>query len=488
MAACLHIVGLGPAGLDQMTVGTYKRLQRAEKVIVRTAQHPCVRDLRDEGIIIDSFDEVYASKESFEEVYEEIIQRLQQELEYKEEVIYAVPGHPSVAEKTVQLIWQRLAGQVDIVIHSAASFLDEIFRAIPFDPIDGVTVLNYDSLSKAAISGREWLIIPQVYSQLIASEVKLDLMKWFPDTAEAYVVRALGTEEQTVARVPLFELDHQQFDHLATIVVPPNADAVSWVRLLGIMERLRSAEGCPWDMEQTHETLKRYLLEESYEVIQAIDNQDMYNLCEELGDLLLQVVFHAQIAGEAGEFDAQDVLQGIIEKMIRRHPHVFGEGDVRNSGEVIEVWEKIKQEEKQGINSEQDYFGQDRVLPALMRAAASQRKAAQLGFDWPDYEGPLAKIYEELSELKEALRVNEGIKEEFGDILFAMVNLSRFLDVDAELALAESVLKFKKRFAAMLVIAQAEGVDFKELSLEDKDRYWEKVKTAEKSGKVAGVS
>ena len=487
MAGCLHIVGLGPAGLDQMTVGVYKRLRGAQKVFVRTAQHPCVQELLKEGILLDSFDEIYSAKESFEEVYDEIIQRLLLELKQYEEVIYAVPGHPSVAEKTVQLIWQRLAGEAEVIIHSAVSFLDEVFRAIPFDPVEGVWVLNYDALQKAGLSGHQWLVIPQVYNQLIASEVKLDLMKYYPDDADAYVVQALGTAEQLVRKVPLFELDHQKFDHLSTVAIPPSASVVSWMRLVEIMETLRSPTGCPWDLEQTHETLKKYLIEESYEVIQAIDNQDMYNLCEELGDLLLQVVFHTQIAAEAGEFELQDVLRGIVEKMIRRHPHVFGEGQARNPGEVIKTWEKIKQEEKENADENQAYFADTKGLPALMMAAVTQKKASKEGFDWPDRVEPLEKVHEELVELEKALETNTGIREEYGDLLFAMVNLSRFLDLDAEMVLHEGVQKFQTRFINMLAKADSDDVNFRELSLEEMDLYWEKVKTAEKCGKVAGV-
>ncbi|KLU67190.1 nucleoside triphosphate pyrophosphohydrolase/pyrophosphatase MazG [Desulfosporosinus acididurans] len=484
MSSCLHVIGLGPSGLEQLTLGNYRRLCNAKKVFVRTLHHPCVQELMAEGVQLESFDEVYDSEDTFEEVYQKITERLRTELGKDSEVIYAVPGHPMVAEKTIQLLWKNLRPEYEVIVHPAMSFVDEIFRVLNFDPIEGMLIRNYDALKDAGLTGREWLIIPQVYNQLIASEVKLDLMSSYPDEADVFIVQGLGTYNERVDKHPLFEMDHGSFDHLTTIVLPPCSEVISWTKLLQIMEILRSPDGCAWDREQNHQTLKPCLIEESYEVLEAIEKEDMYNLCEELGDLLLQVVFHAQIASENKIFESQDVLQGIIQKLLRRHPHVFGEEVLETADDVIRSWDRIKQEEKADTKEERGFFSDPKGLPALMLASSTQRRAAKIGFDWSDLEGPCQKVQEELLELQNALKTGVGIREEFGDLLFAMVNVSRFLKLDAEEVLREAVHKFQARFLKMVELSREEGQKIEQLSLNEMDAYWEKAKLQEKGGKL----
>ena len=263
MSNVLHVVGLGPAGLESMTLGDYRLLKNAEKVFFRTVNHPCARDLLAEGIKGESFDHLYEQKDSFEQVYEGIVESLAKACEAHEEVVYAVPGHPTVAERSVVLLVDRLSERFQVVVHPALSFLDPLFSAIPMDPVEGFLLRNYDGLKDGGITGKEWLVIPQVYDGLIASEVKLDLMEIYPDEAKAYVVQALGTKEQVVLKCPLYQLDHQSFDHLTTVVIPPHSQGISMSKLLEIMNTLRSPGGCPWDAEQTHDSLKPYLIEES---------------------------------------------------------------------------------------------------------------------------------------------------------------------------------------------------------------------------------
>ncbi|MBC2727828.1 nucleoside triphosphate pyrophosphohydrolase [Desulfosporosinus sp.] len=481
MTSCLHVIGLGPAGLDQLTVGNYRRIQSATKIFARTAQHPCIQDLMAEGISVESFDEIYAAETSFEAVYEKIIEQLRKELKNNSEVFYAVPGHPMVAEKTVQLIGEKLTQEYDVIIHPAMSFVDEIFRVLNLDPIEGVIIRNYDALKEIALTGQEWLVIPQVYNKLIASEVKLDLMNIYPDDAWVYVVQALGTAGEQVDKLPLYEMDHEKFDHLTTVVLQPNSDVISFNKLAKVMKTLRSEGGCAWDREQTHDTLKKYLIEESYEVLDAIDKQDMYNLCEELGDLLLQVVFHAQIASESGVFEIRDVLREVIQKMIRRHPHVFGEEKAETADDVILTWDRIKSIEKED-NQRLDFFNDPKGLPALMWASSTQHRVAKVGFDWSDLEGPWSKVQEELQELESALAEGIGIREELGDLLFSIVNLSRYLKFDTEEVLRDTIHKFQSRFLKMVELSREKGLIFERLSLDEMDTFWEKAKSQEKSG------
>lgn len=256
-------------------------------------------------------------------------------------------------------------------------------------------------------------------------------------------------------------------------------------RLVEIMHKLRAEDGCPWDRKQTHRSLRTYLIEEAYEVIQAIDNQDDDELCEELGDVLLQVVFHSEIADERRRFNINHVLEGIIEKLIRRHPHVFGSVEAKDSETVLRNWERIKQTEHA---EDADGEGQVSILhniagamPALMRAVKVQSKASRVGFDWPDVEGALSKVAEELSELEEARNAGDidAVEEEVGDTLFALVNVARFLKVDPEIALGKAVDKFIGRFQYVEDEAERSNRHLEEMTLEEMDMLWEESKQSD---------
>lgn len=245
-------------------------------------------------------------------------------------------------------------------------------------------------------------------------------------------------------------------------------------KLVAIMARLRDPEnGCPWDIEQDFRTIAPYTIEEAYEVADAIERDDMAALKDELGDLLLQVVFHARMAEEAGQFDVSDVIGAICDKMIRRHPHVFGDGEARDGDAVIANWEAIKAAERADKDEDKSALaGVAAALPALLRAEKLQKRAARVGFDWPDAEGPRAKVSEELAEIAQASSYDE-VEEEVGDLLFATVNFARHLKVDPESALRKANLKFERRFRAMEASA---GAQFPALSLDAKEALWEAAK------------
>lgn len=245
-------------------------------------------------------------------------------------------------------------------------------------------------------------------------------------------------------------------------------------KLVDIMKKLRSNNGCPWDKEQTHKSLKPYLIEESYEVIEAIDNKDTESLKEELGDLLLQPIFHAQIAEENGDFTISDVIESINKKLIRRHPHVFDDATINTSEEQKIHWEKLKKNE--GKKSVLD--GVPKTMPALVRAHRFQQKAATVGFDWDKSTQVWEKIQEELKELKAEIDTNnkKNIFEEYGDLLFALVNLSRFLKVDPEDALRQATNKFSRRFKKVEKALSSSGKDINKTSLKEMDEVWNKIK------------
>jgi tetrapyrrole methylase family protein/MazG family protein len=256
-----------------------------------------------------------------------------------------------------------------------------------------------------------------------------------------------------------------------------------FTRLTSIMHRLRGPGGCPWDAEQTHGSLKRYLLEECYEVIEAIDAGDDGLLAEELGDLMLQPVFHAAIAEERGAFTMEDVLAAICDKLERRHPHVFGDQEINTSDEQVANWERIKQGEKQTERTSA-IAGIPPHLPALMKAQKVTEKAARVGFDWPDVDGVFAKVLEELKEFEEtmALGDQERMEAELGDLLFAIVNLGRFLRIDPEEALRKTIDRFGRRFRHVEASLHAAGSSLPESSLEEMDRLWEEAKRMEREG------
>ena len=258
----------------------------------------------------------------------------------------------------------------------------------------------------------------------------------------------------------------------------------SFTELVEVMARLRAPNGCPWDREQTHATLKPYFIEETYEALEAIDIGDDDELCKELGDVLLQVVFHAQIATEENRFDIEEVARAIVDKLIRRHPHVFADVDVDGSEQVLQNWEQIKKQERQeqGEATPSLLDGIPKQLPALMRAQRMQARVSRQGFDWDKIAGPLDKVEEEFAELRQAWTSGEtpAIEDEFGDLLFALVNTGRFLNVDPEQTLRQSTEKFERRFRALEEAVRTSGREISALSLQELDTIWDEIKAREK--------
>ena len=309
----LTVIGLGAADFDQLQMGVYKQLKQAKKLYVRTEDHPVLHDLKEEGVVFSSFDYVYEKHDTFAPVYKEIATLLI-EAAKEEPVMYAVPGHPLVAEQTVQhLIEAANEGQVQIKIEGGQSFLDPIFGALKIDPIEGFQLLDGTSMSMHDINMRQHILIAQVYDAFSASEVKLTLMEKYRDDYPVTIVTAAGSAQEKLTTVPLYELDYvAELNNLTTVYVPPvtsDEEALrDWTTFRKIIATLRGPNGCPWDQKQTHESLKKYLLEEAHEFLAAVDAGDDYAMIEELGDVLLQVFLHAQIGEDNGYFNLEEVL------------------------------------------------------------------------------------------------------------------------------------------------------------------------------------
>lgn len=472
----ITIVGLGPGDPKQLTLEAQQVLQEAREAYLRTCHHPTVASLPP-GPSLHSFDHLYEEKESFAEIYDEIARRIVELGQRPEGVVYAVPGHPLVGEDSVQRIL-ALARQhgIGVRVVGGLSFIEPVLTCLGQDALAGLQIVDATELAALyhpCLNPDLPALIGQLYDQQLASDVKLTLMNLYPDEHPVTLVRGASTDQAQVWKVPLYELDRQpDLDHLTSLFVPPLPRPSSLETFQDTIAGLRAPGGCPWDREQTHQSLRPHLLEETYEALAALDADDMDALREELGDLLLQIVLQAQIAVETGEFSLAQVIEKIDAKIKRRHPHVFGDVAVADVGEVLHNWEEIKREEK-GEHSV--LGGVSRALPALARAQAIQKRVARVGFDWPEVEGVVAKIAEEVVELREAKGSQER-EEELGDLLFSVVNLARWLDVDAESALRQACERFIQRFSGMEDLCRERRVSLGDLSLAEQDELWEEVK------------
>lgn len=477
------VIGLGPGDFGLISLESWRTLEAGPPLFLRTARHPAVAGLAERGLVFTSYDDLYERLDTFEAVYAAIVGDLLAQAKAAGRIVYAVPGSPAVAERSVSLLRERAAAAGIVVrMLPGMSFLDLLYARLGLDPVDGVTVVDAADIGKLPPDLGTALVVTQVYNRQVASDAKLSLMEFCGDDFMVTIARNLGLEGEEVRPVPLYELDRLPvIDHLTSVYVPARPSRTTTFTLdpvVEVMAKLRSPGGCVWDLEQSHSSLRRYIVEEVYEVLEAIDEADGDKLCEELGDLLLQIVFHARIAEESGEFSMQDVVTAVTEKMIRRHPHVFGDITVRDAAEVIVNWEKIKKGEKKGQRPGV-LDGVPKELPSLMRAYKLQAKAAKVGFDWNNVDPVWDKISEELAELREAAAGGQAaaMEGELGDVLFSIVNLARFFDIDPEVALNATNNKFIQRFAYIEACVKRDGLKWKDLTIQQLDDLWNEAKT-----------
>jgi tetrapyrrole methylase family protein/MazG family protein len=476
------ILGLGPGNPDYLTVRAAEVLSGAEQVYLRTEQHPTIASLP-EGVQTHSFDWIYEEEDDYQVVYQRIAAEVISLAQTQPPVIYAVPGDPFIAEDSPVLILEgaRQAG-LSVEVIPGVSFLEPTFASLEEDPLPQIAVVDALDLASAhypSFPPDQPALIVQVYSNQVASDLKLTLMAIYPDQHLVSLVHHAGTPDLIIENIPLYELDRSQWiGNRTALYLPPLAQGSSMESFFELIAHLRAPEGCPWDREQDHQSLRPNLLEETYEALEAIDDNDPEAMQEEFGDLLLQIVLHAQIASEFGEFNMSDVIRGVYTKLIQRHPHVFGDLDLGEAGEVIKNWEAIKAQERQenGEGEKGILAGVPGSLTALTQAETYQRRAARVGFDWEDLEGVLAKIPEEINELRES-EESERQAQEIGDLLFSVVNVARWLGVDAESSLRNANHRFKERFAYIEKKARAGGRELSEMSLEELDMLWEESKT-----------
>ncbi|SHK21618.1 bifunctional methyltransferase/pyrophosphohydrolase YabN [Paramaledivibacter caminithermalis] len=488
MAKTITVVGMGPGGKQYLTIEALERIKKANYLYLRTEKHPIVDYFKSLGIKFESFDNIYDTNENFQEVYDKIVDKLL-ELCQNRDIVYGVPGSPFVAESTVQKLIHIARNREDIKLEfiAGASFIEAIINVLGKDPVNGLKIIDGLQMDCQKPDTDVDIIVTQVYNRFVASEVKLKLIEYYDDEYEITIIRGAGiASQEKIIKVPLYELDRVDFlDHLTSIFIPKVGNDIKKYKmhnLVDIMKKLRSNEGCPWDRKQDHQSLKPYLIEESYEVLEALEKDDIELLEEELGDLLLQIVFHSQIASENGYFNITDVITGICRKLINRHPHVFGNLKVQTAEKVLINWEEIKRREKEENSYTESLARIPKQLPALMKSYKIQQKAAKVGFDWDNVYGAMEKVSEELQELTDALNSDnkDKIYEEIGDLLFAVVNVARFFKIRPELALNSTIDKFIKRFSYIEQTAKENNQKMEEMTLEEMDSLWNQAKKIEK--------
>lgn len=481
----IKIIGLGPGNPNALTIGAMEELKKCKNVYFRTEMHPTVEYLKEKDIKFKTYDYLYESSNSFDEVYDKIAKDLIKKNTEDGELIYAVPGHPLVAESVVNLINLCKENNIKYELIPSVSFIDVMMERLEIDPIEGLKVIDAFDVDNQILDKRIGTVITQVYSRLIASEVKIKLGQFYNDDTEIIYCRAVGIEgQERIERMPLYELDMQEdIDHLTSVYIPKDVKNKKDIYdLFNVVNTLRGENGCPWDREQTHDSIKKSMVEESYEVVDAINNDDIDGLIEELGDVLLQVVFHTVIEKEEGYFDFSDIIDGECNKMIFRHPHVFGDTVVKDSKEVVSNWEELKKKEKHFNSVTEELQAVAKALPALIRAQKVQKKAKKVGFDMEDINEVIEKLKEEFYEVLEVYKINNKAKitEEVGDLLFSCVNLARFLDIDSEEALNNSTNKFIKRFKYIEDEGKKKNIEIEKMNLSEMNKLWNESKKLEK--------
>ncbi|HXF59963.1 MAG TPA: SAM-dependent methyltransferase [Caldilineaceae bacterium] len=460
-AADIRIVGLGPGSLGDLTLAAWQALAGAQRVLLRTRRHPCVEHLARRLPIADC-DDLYEQHAEFAEVYAAIVRRVLAQGREPGGVVYATPGHPWVGEATTRLILEqaREAG-LTVAVIGGLSFVEPSFAALGVDLMDGSQVIDAMLLARQHHPQVEVglpLLVGQLYARRLASDVKLTLMNAYPDDHPVTLVQAAGTPAQSLRQMPLYELDqHDGYDHLTCLYVPPLARG-SFTDLQEIVAHLRAPEGCPWDREQTLESLRQDLLGECAEVLEAIDletnledgerdRDNSAHIAEEIGDLYLVATMLVQIATEEGRFRMADVIHHIVTKLIRRHPHVFGDSDTATKAasvdQVLQNWDAIKAAEKtaQGRQREHPLAGIPAHLPALEKARRLQSKAAKAGLlD----RAALAQARPALA----ALLGETAGEAAVGELLWQVVALAHQHGVNAEDALRSQVVAFRRRHGA----------------------------------------
>lgn len=485
MKPVITVVSLGPGDPGLLTLQTADTLRTAKRLILRTGQHGVAAWLKEQNIPYTTMDPLYDEYWDFDELHAAIAQQLWQEAA-STSVTYAVMD--ATTDGSVAALAASKPEDGKLVRLAGLSMADAHLSALPAEQVhaSGIRVIPAMDCETAQHDPRMPLLITELDTPVLAGMVKLWLTDLYDDEMQVTFFPSGVKSHRKPIQLPLMELDRQRtYDHTVAVYVPSAAmnarQRFCFADLVEILDILRGDHGCPWDREQTHESLRKYLIEEAYETIGAIDEGDIDHLADELGDVLLQVVFHANVGKSHGDFTISDVTTNICRKMIYRHAHIFGTDECKTADEVTVNWEKLKKAEK-GLTTQASVLADvSKGLPALMRAHKVQKKAANVGFDWDTALEALPKIHEEAEEVKAELDASRDPAEELGDLLFSCVNVARLCGLEAEELLKNATEKFISRFTAMENLIISAGKALEGLTLSEMDVYWNQVKKAQRN-------
>lgn len=468
----ITVVPLGPGSPDLLTLGAYNHMKKAARVIFRTQKHKAVKFLIEEGLVFESLDSLYESSGDFDEFALAAVERL---INAAEEGVVTYAVTDPAQDATVRLLRDRVPDHVRVLpgVSLSASFVQDSMPSMP--------VLVSNAVDLQAVNAQQALCVVELNSRMLAGEVKLKLLDRFDDQAELDFFPPGEAAVRKSVRIRLIELDRQaKYDHTTGFVLFPQAltekSRFDIEDLQKIMRVLRSPQGCPWDREQTHATLAKYLVEEAYETFCAIMEADWEGTAEELGDVLLQVVFHAVVGEEYGTFSIEDILTSVCSKLIRRHPHIFGEEKAASSDEVVKIWDQVKKTEKGKQSPGERMLDVPRGLAPFLRAEKVQKLAAKVGFDWEKPEDALLKVHEEADELLSALRTGQDPETELGDLLFSCVNVARLMGLSVDQSIHKTTEKFIRRFNWMEKAIKIDNKVLESLTIQEIGVYWERSK------------
>ena len=477
----ITITGLGYGGEGGLTLAALTALKNCSSIILRTEKCSGADFLAEIGIKFSSLDDIYETSDSFDDMIKKSVERI---LEYagNGDIVFAVPGSTAADSTAEALVYSAKEESIPYSVIPGLSYADAALAAADFAARDYRAMPAAD-MSRVYIDVRTTNIFFEIDSRLTASDLKCFLLEHYDAAHKIYLCRGQQGDIITAEEIELYEMDHKNcFDHLAGVIIPPVNDVTQtqhydFYHLVELMKRLRSENGCAWDRAQTHASIEQSLIEEAYEAAEAIREDNMDELCDELGDVLLQVAFHAQIAHEHGEFDYNNVLYAICTKLISRHTHVFGDACADTPESVKANWEALKRKKRNSTVTD-SMRSLPKGLPALVTAYKVQSKAATVGFDWPDPSGALDKLNEEIRELTEAYESNlkENVEEELGDVLFAAVNAVRLCGLAPESVLFKSSEKFVSRFAYVEEKVIESGRPWESFSLTELDAWWAEAK------------
>lgn len=474
----ITVISIGTGCEDLLTLAADRALRNAVQLVFRTDRCPVAQYLQREKVPFASLDELYERCGDFDEFNREAALRLIAMAEAGQ-VGYAVTD---VAMDATVAELRRRAPQGMVTVLAGVSHADRCIAMLPSGS-GGIRIIAASAFAGFRVTPEEALLLTELHSRELAGDCKLKLLELLPPELEIFLFSGDEAGRLHMRPAELCELDRQcAYDHLTAVMIPPvpylRRDRFDMDDLVTVMKKLRAPGGCPWDREQTHESILENLIEECYEFASEARKQDFEHMYDELGDVLLQVVFHSEIGREHGEFDLLDVTSAITQKMMERHTHIFGTEQAKTSKDVLNNWERIKREQR-GIKTHTEAMRNvAEGLPALMRAEKVQKKAAKIGFDFADAADALLKVHEEADEVSAELAAGKDPEKELGDLLFSIVNVCRLCGKNPEIALFFAVEKFILRFQGMENAINQAGKCIEDLTLSEMDVYWEAEKQA----------